>query len=1064
MAPAPTDDGDDEEVAPSSSSSSASSSYETDGETSSRDEDAGSRGSSEGGDSDSAASSSSSSSSSSSASGDSSDSDSDSDSDAPEPILKYQRLGASLPDLLADDAATCACAWEGGVLALGTASGRVRVFDSLGGELKRFASHRAGPVRAVSFDARGEFVASCSEDGTVAIRGLYVDEHQVTRAFGRAMRAVALDPDFARAKSRRFVCGGVSGALIINGVGWMGHRADATLHSGEGTVHAVSWAGALIAWANDAGVKLYDADRSESVAFVDRPRGSPAPELHAPRLAWDDGGRTLIIGWADCVKIATVGTEGGRAGEGGGHAGEEAAAAARRGGESASARWGRARATTSGSAGGPRAGLIPSRDDAGGGASGGSSRPRSSRSRRVVEVTAMFQTEYVVAGVAPLGANLVVLAEALDAPISGRGARPRPEVRVVTRKNEDLSRDALAVRGCDSLGPGDAFLAPVVAKSRKHRATKEYWGDDALGSGSAASFHVVAPRDVVRVTPRTAEDRVRWFVQRGAFEKALAACEDAEAAAAEAASRGVVGPTSSPFALSAPLPPSRAESDPNAADPDDSGGMIPPPPLAPIREGGSATARDEVASAYLERLLRDPRGFEEAAALCPRLLRRSKLLWERWIFRFARARGALRALAPYVPTADPTLSRETYETILHAFLADERDHARFLAVVRAWPSKLFSVRGLIAAVGKALDAEASFNRRAGPAPARLAKPRLDHLDHLEPDGTDASSSSSSTAVILKEALAELYLADGQRDRALELHLELGRPSAVDFASRHELFRRAAESERGALASLCAADATRAAAALAERRDENGLGFEVVEARLRERAEATGARGDREAWHAYLRALFDADPTGAHRALDDRRVPLTIEFDPEGLGAFLNAEGARYDVEKALEAIDGHDRRFLRERVFLLGRLGSWRAALEALVLDLGDVPGAVAFVQSRVESESASSSEAAEMWDAVVALVVEGKGSASADVGVGSLFDAAGALVDPSRVLRRVPPGARADGLRTRLAGILRERRREARESENVSRRETAAIAEAEKRRRRAARRALRPDAVEVED
>ena len=115
-------------------------------------------------------------------------------------------------------------------------------------------------------------------------------------------------------------------------------------------------------------------------------------------------------------------------------------------------------------------------------------------------------------------------------------------------------------------------------------------------------------------------------------------------------------------------------------------------------------------------------------------------------------------------------------------------------------------------------------------------------------------------------------------------------------------------------------------------------------------------------------------------------------------------------------------------------------------------------------SESASSSEAAEMWDAVVALVVEGKGSASADVGVGSLFDAAGALVDPSRVLRRVPSGARADGLRTRLAGILRERRREARESENVSRRGTAAIAEAEKRRRRAARRALRPDAVEVED
>ena len=399
----------------------------------------------------------------------------------------------------------------------------------------------------------------------------------------------------------------------------MGHRADATLHSGEGTVHAVSWAGALIAWANDAGVKLYDADRSESVAFVDRPRGSPAPELHAPRLAWDDGGRTLIIGWADCVKIATVGTEGGRAGEEGGTRGRRRRRRREEEGNPRPRDGGGARDDER-ERGGPRAGLIPSRDDAGGGASGGSSsggsssRPRSLRSRRVVEVTAMFQTEYVVAGVAPLGANLVVLAEALDAPISGRRAPAAGGARGDAQERGPQPRRARGSRVRLARPRGRVPRARRRQKSKTSRDEGD-WGDDAPGSGSAASFHVVAPRDVVRVTPRTAEDRVRWFVQRGAFEKALAACEDAEAAAAEAAARGVVGLTSSPFALSAPLP---AESrrvgsqrggsrrlggdDPPAAPRADPRGRVgdrarrggvrvpraPPPRSARVRRGGGA--------------------------------------------------------------------------------------------------------------------------------------------------------------------------------------------------------------------------------------------------------------------------------------------------------------------------------------------------------------------------------------------------------------------------------------------------------------------------------------------
>jgi hypothetical protein len=54
---------------------------------------------------------------------------------------------------------------------------------------------------------------------------------------------------------RQFVCGGRGGQLILNSKGWLGNR-DHVLHSGEGAVHAVRWRGSLIAWANDAGVKV----------------------------------------------------------------------------------------------------------------------------------------------------------------------------------------------------------------------------------------------------------------------------------------------------------------------------------------------------------------------------------------------------------------------------------------------------------------------------------------------------------------------------------------------------------------------------------------------------------------------------------------------------------------------------------------------------------------------------------------------------------------------------------------------------------------------------------------
>jgi hypothetical protein len=66
----------------------------------------------------------------------------------------------------------------------------------------------------------------------------------------RPVKAIAMEPGFARKASRAFVCGGMGGALVMHEKGWLGHK-EHVLHSGEGPVYAIQWRGSLIAWAND---------------------------------------------------------------------------------------------------------------------------------------------------------------------------------------------------------------------------------------------------------------------------------------------------------------------------------------------------------------------------------------------------------------------------------------------------------------------------------------------------------------------------------------------------------------------------------------------------------------------------------------------------------------------------------------------------------------------------------------------------------------------------------------------------------------------------------------------
>ncbi|KAL2623253.1 hypothetical protein R1flu_003458 [Riccia fluitans] len=418
----------------------------------------------------------------------------DTSSDEGEPRLKYQRMGGSVPSLLSGDSASCLTVAER-MIALGTHEGTVYLLDYQGNEVKRFAAHSA-TVNELSFDAEGEFIGSCSDDGSVVINSLYTDEKEKFE-YHRPMKAVALDPDYSRKSSKQFAAGGLAGQLLFNTKGWFGN-ADQVLHSGEGPVHAVKWRTTVIAWANDMGVKLYDTATHQRITFIDRPTGSPRAELLRPHLIWQDDA-LLVIGWANCVKVAALRTKDGR----------------------------------NGSAAGDVLGL-------GWKGSAGSG-------NKHVDVVAVIDTDYYISGLAPYSSDaLVVLAYIPDVEAAGsgeataavadaaatsppatvapvkQGHAQRPDVRIVTWKNDELSTDSLSIHGYEHYKAKDYLLGHTPYSGSCNSEGQWPAGDEPL-------YYVVSPKDVVIARPRDAEDHISWLLNHGQHEKALAAVEAGKA-------------------------------------------------------------------------------------------------------------------------------------------------------------------------------------------------------------------------------------------------------------------------------------------------------------------------------------------------------------------------------------------------------------------------------------------------------------------------------------------------------------------------------------------------------
>ncbi|KAJ7513739.1 hypothetical protein O6H91_23G012400 [Diphasiastrum complanatum] len=415
-----------------------------------------------------------------------------------EPRLKYQRMGGSVPSLLSGDAACCITVAER-IIALGTHDGTVHLLDYQGNQVKEFAAHTA-TVNELSFDAAGEYIGSCSDDGSVVINSLYTDEKEKFE-YHRPMKAVALDPEYASKSGRQFAAGGLAGNLIFSTKGWLGVR-NQILHSGEGPIHAVKWRTTLIAWANDVGVKVFDTGTHRRITFIERPKGSPRAELLRPHLVWQDD-TLLLIGWANCIKIAAVRT---RSLDNTLNKGKPGGVAMPLNSEFLGS--------------GRNASLLPG--------------------TKYVEIVAVLQLDHYICGVAPYGDALVVLtyipekeAEVAEPSIQRQsktckrvfqeqGHSQRPEVCILTWQNEELATDALSIHGYEHYKAKDYFLTHAPFSGSSSAGGQWAAGDEPL-------YYIVSPKDVVIARPRDADDHVNWLLQHGWHERALAAVEAGKA-------------------------------------------------------------------------------------------------------------------------------------------------------------------------------------------------------------------------------------------------------------------------------------------------------------------------------------------------------------------------------------------------------------------------------------------------------------------------------------------------------------------------------------------------------
>lgn len=356
---------------------------------------------------------------------------------------------------------------------------------------------------------------------------------------------------------------------------------------------------------------------------------------------------------------------------------------------------------------------------------------------------------------------------------------------------------------------------------------------------------------------------------------------------------------------------------------------------------------------YLMYLIDEQDDYAGAAALLPLLLRSDKAAWDSFVLLFLE-RHQVETILPFIPTQDPELSEVVYDLVLVHLL--QENQALLLATLTTWPSHLYSTQAVAAAIH-----DKARNSR-----------------------------------MLLECLAQLYMADRQPGKALPYMIHLRDASVFALIREHNLLIDV-QHKIGTLVEL-----DQELAGTSEPRHSVLMPL-LVQYTHSIPIERAMQQLQPYPWYEflYLHALFERDASlVTNYALDLLR--LYCRYDYAKLMPFLRSMSSVYSLKEAYAVCEEHN--YVPEMVFLRGRSGDLRGALQLILERLRDVEMAIEFVRQQDDSE---------LWESLLAY------SDNKPEFIRGLLEHASGEIDPVRMIRPIRHGLIIPGLRSALIKIF---------------------------------------------
>lgn len=531
-----------------------------------------------------------------------------------------------------------------------------------------------------------------------------------------------------------------------------------------------------------------------------------------------------------------------------------------------------------------------------------------------------------------------------------------------------------------------------------------------LATAQSMKIFIQSPFDCIVAIRRNLNDRMQWLVSMKKYQQAWELVDrHPEAAGTTSQESESSTPPSRSIASSvtktgpaAPTNPSQARQQATLAEFFADAASVASSAQVRSKSKFSAAEKEKrrIGERWLKQLV-DAKDWSEAAEVAERVLNTSSR-WEHWIWVFIKAQR-FDEISPRVPTLEltPPLPSSVFEMILGHYL--ESDRMRFKELLDQWPSDLFEISTITAAI------EDQYRQ-----------------------GTVTKGSQDWTA--LQEGLAKLFLADGHYNEALKCYIALqDADTAMTLVRDHHLVDAVADDipafvqirvPTKQLKSLSTEElSTLAADPISVLADEATHG--VVE------PDEVFAQLDtpplRPFLYFYLRALWKGEgdiheprgPRVGHSAVAsalaadtgkqlveqfaDTAVELFAEYDRPLLLEFLQTSTA-YTYDVAVKICE--KRRYVEELVYLLSKTGQMKKALFLIIDELKDVSSAIAFAKEQDDKS---------LWDDFLEY------SMSRPRFISGLLAEVGTAIDPITLVKRIPSGLEVEGLKDGLKKMIRE-------------------------------------------